>query len=66
MLADPSIQVDLRLKLVGLNLVTCSPDESNRPLISSNRSCEGINTGNSRDSVCAYILCDGKLTISNI
>ncbi len=56
----PVTDVDVRLSLVGLNLITCSADQSGRFLSAFNQPCTDAFNARGGNSVCAYVLCDGK------
>ncbi|VDM22416.1 unnamed protein product [Hydatigera taeniaeformis] len=56
---DPSTPVDLKLSLVGLNIVYCSTEGMERMPVVSRYSCfDGFYNGSST-TACTYVLCDG-------
>lgn len=58
---ESSVPVDLKLSLVGLNIVYCSTEGPGRVLSASGYSCsDGFYNDNST-TACTYVLCDGKL-----
>ncbi|KAL5965812.1 hypothetical protein TSMEX_006446 [Taenia solium] len=56
---ESSVPVDLKLSLVGLNIVYCSTEEPGRvPSVSGYSCSDGFYSVNST-TACAYVLCDG-------
>uniref|UniRef100_A0A5K3EVZ7 Ig-like domain-containing protein n=1 Tax=Mesocestoides corti TaxID=53468 RepID=A0A5K3EVZ7_MESCO len=53
------LSIDLKLSLVGLNVVYCSTDQQKRVHHGFNNSCPDALHNEDSTSVCAYVLCDG-------
>ncbi|KAM3175071.1 hypothetical protein ACTXT7_009255 [Hymenolepis weldensis] len=58
---EPPVSVDLKLALVGLNIVYCSTDQSARISNVGSYSCINGFLNDSSNTACAYVLCYGIL-----
>ncbi|VDO15157.1 unnamed protein product [Rodentolepis nana] len=57
---ESPVSVDLKLSLVGLNIVYCSTDQPARISNNGDYACTNGFLNDSSNTACAYVLCDGK------